>query len=231
MIPYRSRPFSERLVRYLSVWAHLHQIRDLDLNRLSIEELVEQVFQFCDNFFAPIQIQNELVEALREIRRLRPKYIVEVGTAGGGTLLLLSRVADPEATIVTIDLPGGQFGGGSSYLRVPLLRRLPLPGQTLHIIRGDSHNPQTVKLTKNYLRGNPADFLFIDADHTESGVRSDYAMYSPLVRKGGMIGFHDIAITLPEYGVRTLWSELRNQHQTRDIIEEPTPVGIGLLYV
>jgi len=231
VIPYRSRPKLERFMRYLSVWAHFQQIRELELSRLSLEELVGKVFQFCDSFFAPIQIQSEILEALQEVRRLRPKYIVEVGTAGGGTLLLWSRVAHPEATIVTIDLPGAKFGGGSSYLRVPLLRRLPLRGQTLHIIRGDSHHPQTVERTKGYLRGNPADFLFIDADHTESGVRSDYSMYSPLVRKGGMIAFHDIAITLPEYGVRTLWSELKTRHQTRDVLGKSTPVGIGLLYV
>ncbi len=221
----------QRLARYLSVWARFHQIRELDLNRQSLEEVVDVVLQFADGFFEPIQIRSELVEALREIRKLRPKYVVEVGTAGGGTLLLWSRIADPEATLVTIDLPGGEFGGGSSYLRIPLFRRLPLPGQTLHIIRGDSHDPRTAELTKTYLRGNPADFLFIDADHTESGVRSDYGMYSPLVRKGGVIAFHDIAITRPEYGVRKLWSELRTRHETREMIGEPLAYGIGLLYV
>ena len=86
-------------------------------------------------------------------------------------------------------------------------------------------------MTKAYLRGNPADFLFIDADHTESGVRSDYGMYSPLVRKGGMIGFHDIFITRPEYGVRKLWSELKTRHQTLEFKGDPLAYGIGLLYV
>lgn len=219
-----------RLARYLSVWAHFQQIRELNLDRQPLEEIVETVFKFCDGFFEPIQIQSEILEALREIRKLRPKYIVEVGTAGGGTLLLWSRIADPEATIVTIDLPGGEFGGGSSYLRVPLFRRLPLPGQKVHIIRGNSHDPKTLELTKTYLRANPADFLFIDADHTEPGVRSDYGMYSPLVRKGGMIAFHDIGILRPEYGVRKLWSELKTQYRTRDILGEPLTYGIGLLY-
>src|SRR5437867_12580372 len=219
-----------RLARYLSVWARFHQIRELDLNRQSLEEVVDVVFQFSDAFFEPIQIRSELLDALREIRKLRPKYIVEVGTAGGGTLLLWSRIADPEATIVTIDLPGGEFGGGSSYLRVPLFRKLPLPGQTLHLIRGDSHDRKTLELTKTYLQGHSADFLFIDADHTERGVRADYDMYSPLVREGGLIGFHDIAITRPEYGVRTLWHELKAHHRTRDIVGEPLAYGIGLLY-
>jgi len=219
-----------RLTRYTSAWVGLHRIRNLDLRRQSLEHVVDEVFDFAGGFFEPVQIRSEILEALREVRELRPKYIVEVGTAGGGTLLLWSRVADPEATIVTIDLPGGEFGGGSSYLRVPLFRKLPLPGQTLHLIRGDSHDRKTLELTKTYLQGHSADFLFIDADHTERGVRADYDMYSPLVREGGLIGFHDIAITRPEYGVRTLWHELKAHHRTRDIVGEPLAYGIGLLY-
>lgn len=220
-----------RFQRYFSVWANFRQIRSLDLQHCSIEELVREVMRFGDGFFAPIQIESEIIEALGEIHRLKPRFIVEVGTAGGGTLLLWSRVADPQATIVTIDLPGGEFGGGSSYLRVPLFRKLPLPGQTLHIIRGNSQIQETVDLTRSYLKGNAADFLFIDADHTAQGVRADYGLYSPLVRKGGIIAFHDIAITNPEYGVRALWGELKAQHQTRDILGQPRPYGIGLLYV
>jgi predicted O-methyltransferase YrrM len=220
-----------RLARYLSAWAHFNQIRALDLRRQSLEDIVDQVFAYSDGFFAPIQIRSEIIDALREVQALKPKYVLEVGTAGGGSLLLWSRVADPEATIVTLDLPGGEFGGGSSELRVPLFRRLPLPTQTLHLIRGDSHSAATLELTKSYLKGHPADFLFIDADHTPEGVLADYAMYSPLVRPGGIVGFHDIAITRPEYGVRALWMELKQSHETQEFLGEPLAYGIGLLRV
>ena len=220
-----------RLARYVSLWAQIHKIGSLNLESHSIEELVDAVFHFGGRFLEPIQIRSEIIGALHEIRELRPKYIVEVGTAGGGSMLLWSRVADPEATIVTIDLPGGAFGGGSSFLRVPVFRKLPLSTQTLHIFRGDSHDPGTLEFTKERLCGNRADFLFIDADHTEHGVRSDYRMYAPLVRKGGIVGFHDIAITNAEYGVRRLWAELKQQHRTKEFIGEPEAFGIGLMYV
>jgi predicted O-methyltransferase YrrM len=221
----------QRVSRYLGVWAQFHKLSAMDLSRMSIEELVGNVMRFGNGFFAPIQIESEIIEALYEIQKLKPKYIVEVGTAGGGTLLLWSRVAHPEATIVTIDLPGGDFGGGSSQLRVPLFRKLPLPGQTLHIIRGNSQIQETVDLTRSFLTNKPADFLFIDADHTAKGVRTDYGLYSPLVRKGGIIAFHDIGITRPEYGVRALWMELKEKHETREIFGKPLTYGIGLLYV
>jgi predicted O-methyltransferase YrrM len=219
-----------RLARYASAWAQLGQLRNLTLEKYSLEEVVDRTFAYAGGFFAPIQIREEIVEALGQVRELQPRNIVEVGTAGGGTMLLWLRVAHPEATIVTIDLPGGEFGGGSSPLRVPLFRRLGLPGQTIHLIRGDSHDPGTVDRTRDYLKGNAADFLFIDADHTESGVRSDYAMYSPLVRSGGMIAFHDIAIKNPEYGVKKLWEELSATKPSRAILGSPTAYGIGLLY-
>jgi predicted O-methyltransferase YrrM len=218
-----------RLSRYASAWSNLDQLRDLTLSKYSVEQIVDRVFAYSDGFFAPIQIREEIIEALEQVRQLRPRYIVEVGTAGGGTMLLWLRVAHPEATIVTIDLPGGDFGGGSSKLRVPLFRRLGLPGQTIHLIRGDSHNPATVEETKGYLKGNAADFLFIDADHTPEGVRADYAMYSPLVRPGGMIAFHDIAIKNPEYGVKKLWEELSAVKPGRAILGSPQAYGIGLL--
>jgi predicted O-methyltransferase YrrM len=36
------------------------------------------------------------------------------------------------------------------------------------------------------------DFLFIDGDHTYEGVKQDFEMYTPLVRKGGLVAMHDI---------------------------------------
>ena len=219
-----------RLTRYASAWAQFGTIRNLSLQNHSLEQLVDVVFEYANGFFAPIQIREEIVEALQEVRKLKPRYIVELGTAGGGTMLLWLRVAHPEATIVTIDLPGGEFGGGSSPLRVPLFRRLGMPGQTIHLIRGDSHQQATLESTKHYLKGNSADFLFIDADHTEEGVRSDYVMYSPLVRPGGMIAFHDIGIKRPEYGVKKLWQELSLTKPSKEILGRPLTYGIGLLY-
>jgi predicted O-methyltransferase YrrM len=219
-----------RLARYAQAWAQFGRIRRLTLDTCSLDEIVDEVFHYSNGFFAPVQHREELLGALREVAAAQPRYIVEVGTSLGGTLLLWSRIAHPEATIVTIDLPGGDFGGGSSYLRVPLFRRFRLPKQKLFLIRGDSHQPKTLELTRQYLEGHAVDFLFIDADHTEAGVRSDYKMYSPLVKEGGMILFHDIAINNPEYGVKKLWAELAEQYEHREFLGRPTPWGLGLLY-
>jgi hypothetical protein len=37
----------------------------------------------------------------------------------------------------------------------------------------------------------PLDFVFIDGDHSEATTRSDWDQFSPLVRPGGRVAFHD----------------------------------------
>jgi len=48
--------------------------------------------------------------------------------------------------------------------------------------------------------------LFPDGDHSYEGVKRDFEMYSPLVRPGGIIAFHD---TVFMDGVRRFWAELK----------------------
>ncbi|MEO0196406.1 MAG: class I SAM-dependent methyltransferase [candidate division WOR-3 bacterium] len=42
------------------------------------------------------------------------------------------------------------------------------------------------------LGNSKLDFLFIEGNHSYEGVKMDFEMYFPLVRKGGIIAFHDI---------------------------------------
>ena len=78
----------------------------------SINDLVELVFSFKFNKISlkPIQIKNEIRQLLKILERNKPKMVLEIGTANGGTLFLLCKVSDPKAKIVGIDLPGGPFG-------------------------------------------------------------------------------------------------------------------------
>jgi len=77
----------------------------------SFNDLVELVFSFKFNKISlkPIQIKNEIRQLLKILERNKPKTVLEIGTAKGGTLFLLCKVSDPKATIVSIDLPGGPF--------------------------------------------------------------------------------------------------------------------------
>lgn len=177
---------------------------------------------------SPIQSRVELVPVLEIVRQAQPRTVLEIGTANGGTLFMLTRVAAPDATIVSLDLPGGDWGGGYSEERIPLYQAFALPTQTMHLLRGDSHAASSLEAVKAHLGDRPLDFLFIDGDHTYEGVRQDYEMYAPLVRPGGLIGFHDIAYT---EGVTRLWNEVRPSYaDAREFVAPAQPIfGIGLV--
>jgi predicted O-methyltransferase YrrM len=224
------RSLAARIASHALAWKNLPALRALTLEHCSLEEMAEGVYKYAGGFFWPDQIWDEIIVALKEVQSLKPRYIVEIGTNGGGTLLLWSRVAHPEATIVSIDLRGGQEGLRVSRLRAPLFRRMGLRQQKIHLISGDSHLPATLELARKYLGNNAVDFLFIDGDHSEKGVRKDYEMYSPLVRPGGIIGFHDIVVNTPACQVIKLWRELTQSEKTWSIVGSPPRYGIGLLY-
>jgi hypothetical protein len=61
-----------------------------------------------------LQDERERVEAaarLPQRETASARTVVEIGSAQGGTLFLLSTIATDDALIVSLDLPTGRFGG------------------------------------------------------------------------------------------------------------------------
>ncbi len=83
--------------------------------------------------------------------------------------------------------------------------------------------------------GRPLDYLFIDGDHRYEGVKKDFEMYSPLVKKGGVIAVSDIVEGNEERagGVPQFWREIKSGYRHQELIEDPEQGGhgIGVLYV
>jgi predicted O-methyltransferase YrrM len=155
-----------------------------------------------------VQHVDELTSFAKIVRALRPRTVVEIGTAQGGVFWLLCRLAAPDAQLISIDLPPEQrFSGGQK--KSIALQRMRQSRQTVHALHGDSHSPETLRRLRSTVNDREIDLLFIDGDHTYDGVRSDYAMYSPLVRRGGLIALHDIVKTpWPKCEVDRFWGEL-----------------------
>ena len=97
-----------KTVSYLDCRRTIRRLR----NATGFNAALEMVFSPAMRFIRPLQSRMELEGLLGEVARLRPSTVVEIGTASGGTLFMLTRVASTDATIVSIDLPGGAFGGG-----------------------------------------------------------------------------------------------------------------------
>lgn len=192
--------------------------------------MVDYAYSDCGNLIKIFQIRHEILELLRILHKTKPKYILEIGTAGGGTLFLFSRIASEDAIIISIDLPGGRFGGGYPKWRIPVYKSFAIQNQRIYLIRGDSNDTATLQKVKAILGSNKLDFLFIDGNHTYPAVKKDFEMYSPLVREGGMIAFHDIVPGPHEKvgGVPKFWKEIENEYVHKEIVEDWTQGGHGI---
>lgn len=197
----------------------------------SIEEWVDLVSRRSRWRFhiAPLQVDEEIVELLELLRRDPPRRVLEIGTASGGTLFLLTRVAQRNAILVSLDLPWGS-GGGYPPWRRGVYSRFARPGQSVRLVQADSHRRDTLEATREALESEPVDFLLIDGDHSYAGARQDFEMYGPLVRAGGWIAFHDIVPGPSKLvgGVPDLWQELRGQHEHRELVADWQQGGCGL---
>lgn len=208
----------------------LLKIKSLNKKSLNLNDLVNICFYNLGGLITPAQVQDEILELLRILDETKPKVVLDIGTAGGGTLFLFSRVVSEDASIISIDLPGGKFGGSYPKRKFPLYKAFRLPKQKLHLIRADSHSPTTLRKVKNVLNGKKVDFLFIDGDHTYEGVRMDFEMYGPLVKEGGIIVFHDIVIGPKENvgGVPKFWSEVKDNYTNKEIVKDRAQGGYGI---
>jgi cephalosporin hydroxylase len=189
-------------------------------------ESLEGVVDYCVN--RPVlmgQVRSEILQLGKLLKELAPRRSLEIGTNYGGTLFLLCTVSAPRAKVISVDLPNGPFGGGYPKRKAPIFRRFARFGQELHLLRANSHSPETKKEVERILQSEPLDFLFLDADHTYEGVRRDFEMYGPLVRRGGMIAFHDIVTHKRDTRceVERFWNEIKGQYQHREFVERPAP--------
>jgi predicted O-methyltransferase YrrM len=181
----------------------------------------------------PVQIKEEIKELLVMLAKIKPKFILEIGTAYGGTLFLFSRVADTNAIIISIDLPYGY-----PKWKEKLYKLFGDFNKKIYLIKGDSHSEETLLKVKEILNNNQLDFLFIDGDHSYEGVKKDFEMYSPLVRKGGIIAFHDI---IPDYYTRygiegkvkagevyLFWEKLKKNYKYLELVKNYKQEGYGI---
>lgn len=167
----------------------------------------------------------EFVRLVELVAEYRPRTVLEIGTMKGGTLRAWCECATDDAVITSIDLPNGRWGGDQvSEEDAERLSTYAGEGQTLHLIRGDSHDPAIRARVRT-----PIDFLFIDGDHTYEGVKQDFEDYSPLVVEGGLIAFHDILPhpQVPECDVCDLWAEIRDAYDTEEFTVEGDERGWG----
>ncbi len=122
-----------------------------------------------------VQDSGEFWSLFNTIQSIGPKKILEIGTANGGTLRFWQIICGQDGQSYGVD-GGGKIRVDMSGYPEPIL------------IQGNSQVAGTIARVAEYA---PFDFCFIDADHTYEGCKLDWENYSPLVKPGGYVGFHD----------------------------------------
>jgi hypothetical protein len=176
-----------------------------------------------------IAIQNryELREYLGLVQQLRPRVVVEIGTARGGMLFCLIQLAAPDAFIVSIDLPGAPNCGGQTAAERTWFSSFIAPGQQVAFIPSNSHFHATREALRRLLGGRKADVIFIDGDHSYGGVKIDFDMYAEFIDPRGLLTLHDICLRPEHWGagndVGLVWDEIRRTHEVQEIVD---PTGM-----
>jgi cephalosporin hydroxylase len=183
---------------------------------------------------------DEFQELLKEFIKIKPTKFIEIGSLYGWTLQHFIHYAEEGSKALSIDLPVRNFVGvhdwrvkkqEDNYKNVwPLWAKAKKC--KLHLIPDSSQKIQTLEKTKEIFKEEKIDFLFIDGDHTYNGVKSDYEMYSSLVRKGGIIAFHDIGKN-EEGDCYKFWNEIKTTAISfkEILIDTKQEKGIGILFL
>jgi predicted O-methyltransferase YrrM len=196
----------------------------------SLENILHTVYNYSGYWayrrIFPQQILCEIQQLAKEVKKVSPSTILEIGTSNGGTLYVWSRYLESCQRIISIDLPEAY-----PYAKMKFFELFDT-NKKFYFLRSNSHNRETLARLSQLLKNDKIDFLFIDGDHSYNGVKQDFEMYKQFVASGGIIGFHDI-VYHPDYGVNMFWNEIKHNYASKEIIASKKQVGygIGILYV
>jgi len=192
----------------------------------------EEAFELCLELETK-QYVDEFGEFLEKTEDYlgKVKTILEIGSHFGGSLALLGRLMDgtPDDLLISISAGSIMFGEVSELVYPSKVVQLDMYSQTEEAKKG----------LQDILGYRGIDILFVDADHSYEGSKSDYINYHVFCKPKSIIGFHDI------YwggfgGVNRTFKELRRSYITSECIRrsdkswvsdwEITDRGIGILY-
>jgi predicted O-methyltransferase YrrM len=137
----------------------------------------------------PVVGQHTYAEdaALREWAAGKSK-LVEIGVAEGASAITLRQAMAPDGTLWLID-----------PFHLSRVQRLNAMRRVAHRAVNIVNNGRVVWVNKfsfEAVKGwvGQIDFLFLDGDHSETGVQRDWEDWHPYVISGGIVAFHDAAI-------------------------------------
>jgi len=195
---------------------YIHSIIETAYTKYSLVQHPVEYSRFCEFY-----------------QELKCKNIMEIGTYLGGNFYVMCKLSNPVGLKISLDCPlyqdqEVQLKLNDSY------RKMRSFAEDVHLVHTDSHLIDTKNQIISILGDKKLDFLFIDGDHTYEGVKQDFEMYSPFVKKGGYIAFHDINDTefhrQLKCDVAKFWNELNCKNKF-EFNSKSFCMGIGVVQV
>jgi cephalosporin hydroxylase len=203
------------------------------------------------NNFGLSQRRAEITTLWELYHRAKPKVVVEIGVAQGGTWASWCYLGEPDATLIGIDRCVDDCrprrGGPVSHTiaRPSLMDKSTSQGggmyacgkegQKIIPINGWSYSPAVLEELTLVLKGRKIDWLFHDASHAADMSRKDYALYRPFMAEGSVMAFHDIQPSAhPDCNKSEWWDEVKAAGDYSAIFEFLGPknsdsMGIGVI--
>lgn len=157
-----------------------------------VERNIEMIGCIC-----PSPHLKRLKEIKQEMKNC--KVYVEIGVLYGGSMIMMMDMQNEECLHIGIDPFSGYYGSTyDPHRKIDLTNHYDIVNDNIKknnkyfhkwkLIKGSSYDINTANQVKEII-----DFLFIDGDHSYSGVLADFYHYKDKVRKGGIIAFDNYA--------------------------------------
>jgi len=166
----------------------------ISLSRQQILDLFHQMFYnnrrtwFSNKWFGIQTWQNPNdVWIIQEILfDVKPNFVVETGTASGGSAALWATVLEqvnPQGRVITIDI---QDLAGEA-------KKLPIVQRKVDFLLGSSTAPEIVAEVEQRVAGRRV-VVILDSDHSKQHVANELKAYAPLVSVGSYLIVQDTNI-------------------------------------
>jgi cephalosporin hydroxylase len=145
------------------------------------------------------------------ISEVKPDFIIEAGTAAGGSAILwamLLEQVNPKAKVITLDIvdqlefiksviqSGNIPGASDPKFAAELIKgvenglKLPIWKERVEFIKGSSTDPNIVAKVAKRVNGHKA-VVILDSDHSKNHVLNELNAYAPLVNVGSYLIVQD----------------------------------------
>jgi hypothetical protein len=172
------------------------------------------------------------------IVNLKPKRVLCIGSSKGfiPAICALACKENKKGHVDFVDAGydkdnPNHWGGTGFWKKVNTKKHFSYPALsswiTTHIMTSKQFSMLGTKKTWQY--------IYIDADHSYKGVKSDYKLFWPRLTRGGYMVFHDILLKShpvhKNFGVWKFWEEIKDKNKITIpyTYSKRLPSGLGIL--